>query len=159
MLLKINKKLTYLLYFFYSLVHAVCNDDDDGDVLLFLRFDRFQFNHLTTIFFFQCVNKNLYFHNDHSFKICLSYLSFKISNLILFFQICNFSSFYWFICFICFLRLLIFFEMTVLFVFPAQRNFNRCAFRFCHHIWVFLMFFFSLKSVIILKFINMNSLW
>ena len=158
MLLKINKKLTYLLHFFYSLVHVVCNGGGGGDVFFFLRFNRFQFSRLTAILLFQRVNKNSYFHNNHSFKICLLYLSFKISNLISFFQICNFSSFYWFICFICFLCLLIFFEMTVLFASPAQRNFNRCAFRFCRHIWTFLMFFFSLKLVTILKFIDMNSL-
>ena len=158
MLLKINIELIYLLHFFNALVHTVCNGGGGGGVLFSLHFDRFQLSRLTAIFFFQRVNKSLYFHNDHSFEICLSYLSFKILSLISFFQVCNVSSFYWFICFIFFLRLLIFFEMAVLFVFPARRNSNRCALRFCRHIQAFLVFFFSLRPATTLKFISMNSL-
>ena len=158
MLLKINIELTYLLHFFYALVHTVCNEGGGGGVLLFLHSDRFQLSRLTAILLFQRVSKSLYSHNDHSSEICLSYLSFKISSLISFFQACNVSSFHWSICFIFFLRLLISFEMAVLFVSPARRNSNRCAFRFCRHIRAFLVLFFSLRSATTLKSISMNSL-
>ena len=158
MLLKINIELTYLLHFFYALVHIVCNGSGGGGVLFSLHSDRFQFSRLTAILLFQRVSKSSYFHNDHSSKICLLYLSFKISSLISFFQICNVSSFHWSIYFIFFLRLLIFFEMAILFVSSAQRNFNRCALRFCRHIRTFLVFFFSLRPATTLKSISMNSL-